>query len=277
MSLQDILIIVLIASVMLSMGLALRGQELVAVMRQPKPLLLILLVNILVLPLVGFGLAGAVSDTMALALLLAGACGIGSTAPLFTANVNGNIALATAALVISGFLSLLTMPLTLLWVGFELDGSPASLSQITLNAFKTMLYWQVLPLVLGMLARVACPTVAGRLAVVFKHIGNLTLLVLIVGISVTQGHLLLSIPLAEIMVLSALVLATYCLPSILYRKPWGSALVFCTCTRNLNLALLLASQVFMSDKLILAILTYAFVMYLLLPPFTLWHRRKAVN
>lgn len=276
MSLQDLLIIVLIASVMLSMGLALKPQALWLAIRRPRPLLLIMLINVLLLPALGWLLGQGMSAEMALALLLAGACGVGSTAPLFTANVGGDIALATAAMVINGFVCLFSLPLTLALLGFELSGAETALSDIALQAFYTLLLWQVAPLLLGMFIHARWLAVAERWAPRFKQLGNATLALLIVGITATQGHLILGLPLLELGYMALLVFASYLVPLLLFgAKPWGSAVLFCSCTRNLNLALLLASQVFVSNALLLAILSYAFVMYILLVPFTIWMRRVA--
>lgn len=275
MSLQDVLIIVLIASVMLSMGLALKPQNLWQAIKHPKPLLLILGINILLLPTIGWCLGQGLSAEMALALLLAGACGIGSTAPLFTANVRGDIALATAAMVINGFICLLTLPFTLVIAGFELESSAVALSDIALNAFHTLALWQVLPLLLGMLVHRLWETVALVWAKRFKTLGNATLALLIAGITVTQGHLFLTLSVTDLTVMALLVLATYLLPFLFRRQRWGSTLVFCTSTRNLNLALLLASQAFASDALLLTILSYSAVMYILLLPFTVPLNKRA--
>ncbi|MDD9893633.1 MAG: bile acid:sodium symporter [Gammaproteobacteria bacterium] len=275
MSLQDALIIVLIASVMLSMGLALKPQNLWQAIKHPKPLLLILGINILLLPVIGWCLGQGLSAEMALALLLAGACGIGSTAPLFTANVRGDIALATAAMVINGFICLLTLPFTLAMAGFELESSAVALSDVALNAFYTLALWQVLPLLLGMLVHRLWEAAALVWAKRFKTLGNATLALLIVGITVTQGHLFLTLSVTDLAVMALLVLATYLLPFLFRSQQWGSTLVFCTSTRNLNLALLLASQVFASDALLLTILSYSAVMYILLLPFTVLLNKRA--
>lgn len=275
MGLQDLLIIVLIASVMLSMGLALKPQDLWRATNPLSPLLLILFINLLILPCLGFVLGQNLSADMALALLLAGACGIGSTAPLFTANVNGNIALATAAMVINGLLCLLSLPLTLWLFGFEWERAGTRLSDVALQAFYTLALWQVLPLLLGMLIKHRYPTVAARWSLRFKTLGNVTLIGLIVGITVTQGHLIFSLSVWDFSVMAALVLVTYLLPLLFVRQSWGSALLFSSCTRNLNLALLLASQVFASEALVLTVLSYAFVMYLLWLPFTGLLRKQA--
>lgn len=271
MPLQDEMIILLIASVMLAMGLALKPVDFVHAIRKPGPLMLILLSNLLLLPLAGWCLGQQLSSEMALALLLAGACGVGSTAPLFTANVRGDIALATTAVVVTGFICLITLPLTLALAGFELssaDGS-ASIQDIAEQAFLTMLLWQVLPLLLGMWVHHQNPAQAKRWAGRFKTIGNVALAILMVGFTVFKGHLFFSIPLKELLVFTVLVVATYVLPLALSRYGWGSAVLFSSCTRNLNLALLLASQVFANDRLLLAILCYATIMYLFLVPFTM--------
>lgn len=276
MPLQDEMIIVLIASVMLAMGLALKPIDFFHAIRKPAPLLLILLINILLLPMLGWWLGGQLSPEMALALLLAGACGVGSTAPLFTANVRGDIALATTAVVVSGFVCLLTLPLTLAWAEVDVASSrEVSIQAIAEQAFITMLIWQVLPLALGMWLHHVNPTMAKRWAKRFKTLGNVSLGLLMVGFTVFKGHLFFTIPLLELAVLAGVVLLTYLAPLLLARYHWGTGLLFSTCTRNLNLALLLASQVFESDRLLLAILCYATIMYVFLVPFTLlirsWH------
>lgn len=279
MPLQNEMIIVLIASVMLAMGLALKPIDFVHALRRPLPLLLILLVNTLVLPLVGWGLGAQLSSAMALALLLAGACGVGSTAPLFTANVRGDIALTTTAVVVSGFVCLLTLPLTLALAGVSLPASEAVSAQVSIQtiaeqAFLTMLVWQVLPLLLGMWVHHLNPLLAKRWAKRFKTLGNVALGLLMVGFMLFKGHLFLTVPLPELGVMAALVAATYVLPLALVRYRWGTSLLFSSCTRNLNLALLLASQVLASDELVLAILCYATLMYCLLVPFTLLLRKQ---
>lgn len=269
MTLQDALIVTLISSVMLAMGLALKPKDLWTAVTQPQLLLSILAINVLVLPICGWLIGQHLSAEMALALLLAGACGVGTTAPLFTANVRGDIALATAAVVISGFVCLATLPISLSLAGFELSGSSAALSEISQEAFVTMLLWQIFPLVLGMFIHYWKAGQAVVWSARFKLLGNATLAVLIVGITVTKGYLITTIPLLEILVISALVAATYVLPLLFKHKAWGSALMFCVSTRNLNLALLLASRVFESDRLLLGILCYSAIMYLLLAPVTM--------
>lgn len=271
MPLQNEMIIALIASVMLAMGLALKPQDFIRAVRNPKPLLLILAVNVVVLPLLGWALGKPLSSEMALALLLAGACGVGSTAPLFTANVFGDIALATTAVVVAGFVCLLSLPITLALSGFEMPAGSdlVSIQAISQQAFMTMLMWQVLPLLLGMFVHHHNPALAKRWAGRFKTLGNLALGLLIVGFTVFKGQLFFTIPLSELLLLTLLVLASYGLPMLFRSQPWGSAVLMSISTRNLNLALLLASQVFANDRLLLMILCYSAVMYLLLIPFTM--------
>lgn len=274
MPLQDEMIILLIASVMLAMGLALKPIDFFHAVRKPGPLLLILAINIVLLPLVGWLLGAQLSSEMALALLLAGACGVGSTAPLFTANVRGDIALSTTAVVVSGFVCLVSLPLTLAWTGISLPvGSGASIEAIAQQAFITMLAWQVMPLMVGMGIHHLNPAFAKRWAARFKTLGNAALAILIVGFTLYKGQLFFTIPVYELLLLAALVLATYVGPLVLMRRRWGSSVLFSTCTRNLNLALLLASQVFANDRLLLAILCYATIMYCLLVPFTFYLRK----
>lgn len=267
MPFQNELIIVLIASVMLAMGLSIRPSNLIGAVKS-RVFVYSLLINILILPAAAAMLYSALDAVVANTLLLAALCGVGTTAPLFTDNVRGHIAVATLAVVVTGFTCLLMLPLALWWFGL---GS----ADVATQALWLMLSWQVIPLLLGFVIARLQPSFALRLASVLKWVGNISLITLIIGLGVVKGPEFFALPLGHLLVLAVFVAATFCLPALLQINPGEkSALVFTTSTRNLNLGLLIVVDALKDDQLLTYVLVYCAIMYLIWPIATWIFRRQ---
>lgn len=266
MPFQNELIILLSVSVMLSMGLSIKPAQLRQAARG-RPFLYAMLINFVCLPAVAVLLSAFADAGLANAFLILAISGVGATASLFTDNVKGDIATATTAVVATGFVSLASLPIFLWAFGIEATGK-----SVAAEAFSLMLLWQIAPLLVGMWIHAQWLASALRAALVCKWLGNIVLVVLIVGLGVGKGGAFLELPLLHIATLGVLVLMTYLLPALIFSHS-RSALVFTTSTRNINLSLLIAVNVLADDTLLVYMLVYSAIMYLLWPLVT-WRLRQ---
>lgn len=269
MPFQNELIILLIASVMLAVGLSIRPSELRSAFFG-KPFFQAMVINIVLLPLIAALLSLFLSTTVATTLLIAAACGAGTTTPLFTANVRGDVTLATAVVVGTGFACLITLPATLWLFSIGGDGTLA----VAISAFRLLLLCQILPLLFGFAIQSLYPTLAGKTAVGFKVFSNVLLLGLIVGFAIVKGDEFFRLPPADLLAMFAFVVGTFLVPALVFTEA-RSAQVFSTATRNLNLGLLIVIEVLIDDSLLTYTLVYCGLMYAVWPVATFCLRRKS--
>ncbi len=173
--------------IMFGMGLSLTKGDFAQVARFPKAVVIGTLGQMLVLPLVGFGIAYGFMDNPALAvgLVLLAACPGGTTSNLVTQLAKGDLALSISLTAISSIATLVTIPLI---VGLALLVFSNQDTQVPLPVTKmvgALLVLTLIPVALGMWVRSRRPNQAinasryiGRFSTVF-----LLLLIIFVGAS----------------------------------------------------------------------------------------------
>jgi BASS family bile acid:Na+ symporter len=99
--------------IMLGMGLGLKIDDFKRVFTEPKGVLVGLIAQLLLLPLVGFGLATLfpLSPELAVGVVILATCPGGSTSNLMTYLAKGNVALSITLTAISSVITVLTIPL----------------------------------------------------------------------------------------------------------------------------------------------------------------------
>lgn len=140
--------------IMLGLGLSLTLADFARVVKYPKPVVIGLACQILLLPFIcflianGFGLAPA----LAVGLMLLAASPGGTTANLFSHLAHGDVALNITLTAVNSLIAILTMPLL---VNLSLDWFMASDQAIPLQFAKVMQVFAIvlLPVALGMLIR----------------------------------------------------------------------------------------------------------------------------
>jgi predicted Na+-dependent transporter len=269
MPFQNELIILLIASVMLAMGLSIRPGELRSTF-VGKPFFQSMAINIVLLPLIAALLSTYLSTAAATTLLIAAACGAGTTTPLFTANVKGDVTLATAVVIGTGFACLITLPVTLWLFSIGGDGTVA----VATSAFRLLLLLQILPLLLGFAIQSLHPMLADKLSVGLKVFGNALLLGLIIGFAVVKGDEFFGLPWGDLLAMFVFILGSFVVPAAVFKEA-RSAQVFSTATRNLNLGLLIVIDVLKDENLLTYTLVYCALMYAIWPVATFCLRRVA--
>ncbi|MFF7061437.1 bile acid:sodium symporter [Pseudomonas sp. NPDC008258] len=162
--------------IMLGLGLSLTLADFARVVKYPKPVVVGLACQILLLPLVcflianGFGLESA----LAVGLMLLAASPGGTTANLFSHLAHGDVALNITLTAVNSLIAILTMPLL---VNLSLSWFMASDQAIPLQFAKVLQVFAIvlLPVALGMLIRHFAPAFAARMEKPMKLVAALFL------------------------------------------------------------------------------------------------------
>lgn len=174
--------------IMLGLGLPLTPADFKRVFLYPKAAAVGLAVQILLLPVIGFGLANLLpmEPVLAVGLMLLAACPGGATSNLITWLAKGDTALSVTLTAISSFVSVLTIPLVLSFSLTWFMGSSQSVQVPFMQTVGQIVLMTLVPVSLGMLIRAKNPALAERLATPMKHLSSLLLAVIILGLILNQ-------------------------------------------------------------------------------------------
>ena len=174
--------------IMLGMGLGLTVEDFTRVVVQPRAIVLGLLAQLVMLPLVGFGLAIAfpLSPELAVGVMVLVACPGGPTSNLISYLVRGNVALSISLTAISSLVTVFTIPLV---VNGAMQFFLGSGSDLQLPLGDTMLQIAVItliPVALGMGLHRLAPVGAARLEAGVKWLSLGFLGLIIAGLLVQE-------------------------------------------------------------------------------------------
>jgi len=271
-TMQDLLLQTLVVAMMAAIGLDLTPRELTVLRHHPRHLTLSLLANLVAFPLLTFGVSRAMrlADGWTTGLVLAAASPGGPTGPVFAKFAKGHVGAATSLMVLLGFCALATAPLTV----DALLGSQGDVS-LAWPIFRTLLVFQIAPLVVAMAIRHRWPGPSKALSGPVGLFANLVLLAVVVLLLSEQAGALLGVSLGLHGALIAL-LALFLWPGRQDHSPQGlwRGLSQVTAVRNLSVALLLASAHYSEPTTHLAILLWGWWMMVLPVGWgLLWARR----
>ncbi|MFC3551675.1 bile acid:sodium symporter family protein [Lysobacter cavernae] len=163
-SLLTVLLPLALGIIMLGLGLSLTLDDFRRVAQQPKPVLVALVCQTLLLPLVCFALAKAfgLAPALAVGLMLLAASPGGTTANLYSHLAHGDVALNISLTAVNSVLAVVTLPLVvnLSLAHFMGDGATIPLQfDKVLQVFLIVL----VPVAIGMAARARQPAFAQRM------------------------------------------------------------------------------------------------------------------
>ena len=170
--------------IMIGIGLTLTARDFHQVTVKPAGLITGTLTQILLMPLVAFGLAWAFSlpPAMAVGLVIIAACPGGTTSNLFTLLARGNVALSIVLTVSASMITIMSLPF---FTNLALKTYLGAEQEIVLPFGKTVLMLSVivlLPVAIGMLIRAFKPHLATRAESVVSLFGAVVLAALVVGL-----------------------------------------------------------------------------------------------
>lgn len=252
----------LVVSLMFAAGLQLRVADLLALRERPRMLALAVLVNILAIPALTYLLlaALAVPTEVVLGLLLCIAAPGGPAAVLYVTTAKADLPMTVSLTIALPILGVITTPLTLSLV----PNLPADLSMPVLPVILSLIGFQLIPLALGMLLRARTPVLAARVTPYAKTTANLTLAVLVIVMTVLEGHLILDTPapvwLAMLGSAGAAIGLGYL--AALPGRDGARAGAIVAISRNISVSLMLASTFFVDPRVNATVLVFGLVAFL---------------
>ena len=174
--------------IMLGLGLALQLADFRRIIKFPKAIFIGLTNQMVLRPLIGFGIATILDlePELAVGLMILAACPGGVTSNLFSHLSNGDTALSVSLTAVSSIISIITIPLI---VNFGLARFMGEGQEIHLPLIKTIIQIMaitIVPISLGMLVRAKRPNIALKLAKPVKIASGVILLVIILAIVYTE-------------------------------------------------------------------------------------------
>lgn len=172
-----------LAIVMLGLGLSLVPDDFRRVTRHPKAVAVALALQVLVLPLLCFGLVLALEldPVLAVGMLLLAASPGGTTANLFSHVFRGDVALNVTLTAVNSVLAVITLPVVVnLAIGYFRPGVGG---EVGLQVGKTAQVFAIVlvPVAIGMLVRRARPAFARRMDVPVRVLSAAVLALVILG------------------------------------------------------------------------------------------------
>lgn len=180
----SIILAVAIMVIMMGMGLSLTLSDFKRVAQYPKPVLLGLTNQIILLPLVSLGLIYLFQPPafIAIGMILLAACPGGTSSNLVTLLAKGDLALSVSMTAINSIISIVTIPF---WVGYAYTTYLAEASNMnspTADIFKTLIVVLAIPLSVGMLIKNRAPRFADRMERPVRIASSVFLAVVILGL-----------------------------------------------------------------------------------------------
>lgn len=180
----SIILAVAIMVIMMGMGLTLTIADFRRVAQNPKPVLLGLTNQIILLPLVALALVYLFEPPafIAVGMILLAACPGGTSSNLVTLLAKGDLALSVSMTAINSIITIVTIPF---WVGYAYStylAEAANMASPTVDIFKTLIVVLAIPLSIGMLIKNQAPQFADRMERPVRIASSIFLAVVILGL-----------------------------------------------------------------------------------------------
>ena len=178
--------------IMLGLGLSLTLEDFKRVTQYPKAMTIALICQMVLLPVLCFGLVVVfdLNPVLAVGMMLLAASPGGATANLYSHLSNGDVALNITLTAVNSMLTLFTLPLL---VNFSLDYFLESGQYVPMQFKKVMEVFAIVlvPVAIGMLVRSKSPAFAARMDKPVKILSALVLIILIVSVTLREKQVLI--------------------------------------------------------------------------------------
>lgn len=178
--------------IMLGLGLSLTVEDFKRLTKYPKAMTIALFCQMVLLPLLCFGLVIVfnLNPILAVGLMLLAASPGGATANLYSHLSNGDVALNITLTAVNSVLTLFTLPLL---VNLSLDYFLDSGQYVPIQFKKVVEVFAIVlaPVTLGMLVKSKAPSFAQRMDKPVKILSALVLLIIIVSVTIREKQVLI--------------------------------------------------------------------------------------
>ena len=165
---------------MFDLGLALKPSDFKFIITRPKPVLLGLFGQIVLLPLIAWGIAVLfhLSPYYTIGLMLIACSPGGSSSNVFSMLARGDVALSVTLTAFSSIITLFTLPLIMAWVTASV-GAAVNIQLPVGNLLMQNIVLMAVPVGLGLLISVKWPDAAAKMHAVLKQIAMPGLIILV--------------------------------------------------------------------------------------------------
>lgn len=259
-----------LAIIMVGIGLSLTKSDFEAHARAPWPSIVGLVGQLLLVPMVGVGVAMLfdMPPLLALGVVLVAASPGGATSNLVTYLARGNVALSIILTALASVAVILTLPV---WfdIGARLIPGAAEF-EVTVplaQTFGLLLGVILVPVVIGMVLRARKPALADRLERFVGIVGAVVLVLLIVGIAIGERDRIVDLtvsvgPAVIVLNLAVIILGGLLAWACRLGRPEQIAIAVEFGIKNTTLSMLIAFTVIGNEEVGLAAAVYSLVMYL---------------
>jgi BASS family bile acid:Na+ symporter len=202
--------------IMMGMGLSLVVDDFKRVVKYPKAVAVGLTNQLLLLPIIGFGLASIMplEPEYAVGVMLLVLCPGGTTSNMFSHLAKGDVALSVTMTAVASLITVFTIPVVLNFslVHFMGEGNEFQLPIIA--TMISLMKLTIVPIAVGMLIRQFAPNIAKRTQVHVSRFGILFLTLLIIFLTYIQQDIVIPAliaagPVSIILNISTMVLGYY--------------------------------------------------------------------
>ena len=186
------IVLPILTLLMFDLGLALRFEDFGKVFRNPWPIVVALVGQLIFLPAIALGLAYLLKlpPVFFIGIVLIACCPGGSSSNVFSKLANGDVALSVTLTALSSIITLFTIPVIMGWAT-RLVGESVGITLPVGNLIKQNLVLMLLPVLLGIDLHYAWPKTAEKVDKVLTKLAFPLLLVLITVFYIQHRHTIL--------------------------------------------------------------------------------------
>ena len=179
----DVFLPVALAIIMLGMGLSLVLDDFRRVVTYPKPVVLGLMNQLILLPLVGFFFAGffPLKPELAVGIMILAACPGGVTSNLISHVSKGDTALSVTLTAISSLITIITIPIIINFSLLHFMSEGQKIQLPVMKTIATILAITIVPITIGMVTRAKKPVFADKMGKPVKTASVIFLVLIILG------------------------------------------------------------------------------------------------
>lgn len=264
----SVLLPLVLALIMFGMGLSLQVADFVRLAKMPKLVITGLVGQLILLPLLAFGIAKLFNapEYVAIGMMILAACPGGTTSNLFAHLAKANLALSISLTAITTVICVFSTPWIIAWsMDYFTNGNAIEFS--LLNTSLGLIIITLVPVLIGMLVRYKSTSFASVAEPWFRRLSIVFMILLIIKISYDEIDMLISgFPDMYLLTISLNLLATalgvFLAKLFLFSKRDGVTLGIEIGTQNATLAILIAVTFINEPAYAIVGGTYGLMMYL---------------
>lgn len=179
--------------IMMGMGLSLVTDDFKRVLKYPKAVAIGLTNQLLLLPIIGFGLANIMplEPEYAVGVMLLVLCPGGTTSNMFSHLAKGDVALSVTMTAVASLITVFTIPVVLNYSLIHFMGQGNEFQLPILTTMFSLMKLTIVPIVIGMMIRRYAPKIAESTQVHVSRFGILFLTLLIIFLTYIQQDIVI--------------------------------------------------------------------------------------